>query len=81
MSSSPPIDAPRRHPARWRSPRGWPLRTRLAAIMIVLLAVLGFAVGTTAELVVRKALYDRVNTQLEEATRRAGPCAPASSPP
>ena len=43
MSSSPPTDAPAAVPARWRNPAGWPLRTRLVAIMIVLLAVLGLA--------------------------------------
>ena len=67
MSSSPQTD----HPARWRSPAGWPLRTRLVAIMIVLLAVLGLIVGGTAEIYLHKTLYDRVDTQLVEASQRA----------
>jgi two-component system, OmpR family, sensor kinase len=67
MSSSPQTD----RPARWRSPAGWPLRTRLVAIMIVLLAVLGLIVGGTAEIYLHKTLYDRVDTQLVEAGQRA----------
>ena len=42
MSSNPPTDV---LPPRWRSPSTWPLRTRLVAIMIAMLAVLGVVVG------------------------------------
>jgi two-component system OmpR family sensor kinase len=73
MSSSPPTDvtlaSPR--PARWRSPAGWPLRTRLVAIMIVLLAVLGLIVGGTAEIYLHKTLYDRVDAQITEESNRS----------
>ena len=58
-------------PARWRSPAGWPLRTRLVAIMIALLVILGLAVGGAAEIYLHKVLYDRVDSQLTEAGDRA----------
>jgi two-component system OmpR family sensor kinase len=58
-------------PARWRSPAGWPLRTRLIAIMIALLVILGLAVGSAAEIYLHKVLYDRVDSQLTEASDRA----------
>jgi two-component system OmpR family sensor kinase len=67
MSSSPQTEA---RPARW-NPAGWPLRTRLVAIMIALLVILGLAVGSAAEIYLHKALYDRVNSQLSEASDRA----------
>ncbi|MEV8509964.1 HAMP domain-containing sensor histidine kinase [Actinoplanes sp. NPDC051475] len=59
------------HPARRPSPAGWSLRTRLIAIMIVLLTVLGLIVGGTAEIYLHNALYKRVDTQLTEASERA----------
>ena len=67
MSSSPRTDGALEHPARWRSPAGWPLRARLVAMMIALLAVLGLAVGTTAEVYLRKTLYDQLDTRLDNA--------------
>jgi two-component system OmpR family sensor kinase len=71
MSSNPPTDvAVPTPPARWRSPAGWPLRTRLVAIMIALLAILGLVVGGTAEVYLHKTLYDRVDSQLTEAGLR-----------
>jgi two-component system OmpR family sensor kinase len=71
MSSNPPTDVTvSPPPARWRSPAGWPLRTRLVAIMIALLAILGLVVGGTAEVFLHKTLYDRVNSQLVEASQR-----------
>jgi two-component system, OmpR family, sensor kinase len=66
MSSSRPTE----RPARWQSPAGWPLRTRLVAIMITLLAVLGLAVGGTAELFLRSNLYQRLDTQVTEVSQR-----------
>jgi two-component system OmpR family sensor kinase len=79
MSSSPPTDVTavtRR--ARWRSPAGWPLRTRLVAIMIALLAVLGLAVGGTAELYLHRTLYNQVDAQLDQVDDRSrgGPPGP-----
>jgi two-component system OmpR family sensor kinase len=87
MSSSPPTDVtppvvtptevlPAGGPApvrlaRWRSPAGWPLRTRLVALMIALLVILGLLVAGAAELSLHKTLYDRVDSQLTEATQRA----------
>jgi two-component system OmpR family sensor kinase len=71
MSSSPLTDASADRPARWRSPAGWPLRTRIVATMIVLLTVLGLAVGGTAEIFLRKQLYDQIDTKVQDAQRRA----------
>ena len=79
MSSSPPTEVVRSRPARWRDPAGWPLRTRIVAMMIALLALLGLAVGGTAEIYLHKQLYDRVDQQLAESgsplrgDRRGGP--------
>src|SRR4051794_34872029 len=71
MSSSPLTDAPVDRPARWRSPAGWPLRTRIVATMIVLLTVLGLAVGGTAEIFLRKQLYDQIDTRVNDAQNRS----------
>ncbi|WP_433374114.1 ATP-binding protein [Actinoplanes sp. CA-142083] len=71
MSSSPLTDTPADRPARWRSPAGWPLRTRIVATMIVLLTVLGLAVGGTAEIFLRKQLYDQIDSKLSDAQRRS----------
>ncbi|GIF12186.1 sensor histidine kinase [Actinoplanes teichomyceticus] len=56
-------------PARWRSPTGWPLRTRLVAIMIALLAVLGLVVGGTAALYLKRSLHSQLDDQLDDARR------------
>src|SRR4051794_18343849 len=66
MSSSPLTDLPADRPARWRSPAGWPLRTRIVAILIVLLTALGLAVGTTAEIFLRQQLYNQLDTKLNQ---------------
>ncbi|MFF5291773.1 sensor histidine kinase [Paractinoplanes globisporus] len=71
MSSSPLTESPVGRPARWRSPAGWPLRTRIVATMIILLTVLGVAVGGTGEIFLRKQLYDQIDTKLQDAQRRA----------
>ncbi|MCO8275611.1 HAMP domain-containing histidine kinase [Actinoplanes sp. TRM 88003] len=63
MSSSP---LTRAHPARWRSPSGWPLRTRIVAIIIVLLTILGLAVGGTAYFFLRNTLYAQLDTKLDQ---------------
>jgi two-component system OmpR family sensor kinase len=70
MSSSPPTDTRAGRPARWRSPAGWPLRTRIVATMIVLLTVLGVAVGGTAEIFLRNQLYDQLDAKLTDAQKR-----------
>ena len=57
-------------PARWRSPAGWPLRTRLAAIMIALLAMLGLVVGSTAEIYLYRSLHNQVDNELTDIARR-----------
>jgi two-component system OmpR family sensor kinase len=59
------------HPARWRSPAGWSLRTRLVAIMIGLLAVLGLVVGATGEIYLHNTLYSQLDTKLVETSRFA----------
>ncbi|MCA2213082.1 sensor histidine kinase [Jidongwangia harbinensis] len=68
MSSSPPTEAPAT-PAR-RGPGGWSLRTRLVAVIIGLLSVLGLVVGGTAEIYLHASLYDRLNAQLAEMAQR-----------
>jgi two-component system OmpR family sensor kinase len=65
MSSSPLTEA--RQPGRWRHPGSWPLRTRLVALVIVLLSLLGILVGGTAEIFLRKTLYEQVDAQLDQA--------------
>jgi two-component system OmpR family sensor kinase len=67
MSSSPPTEAP---VARWRRPGTWSLRTRLVAVMIGLLAVLGLAVGGTAEVYLHSTLYHQLDQQLGEINQR-----------
>ncbi|GAA2884767.1 two-component sensor histidine kinase [Actinoplanes cyaneus] len=59
-------------PARWRSPAGWPLRTRLVATMIALLAVLGLVVGGTAELYLYQSLHRQAETELSDISKRIG---------
>lgn len=56
-----------RHPARWRSPAGWPLRTRIVATIMVLLTILGLAVGTTAYFFLRDSLYTQIDAKLDVA--------------
>ncbi|HET6479593.1 MAG TPA: HAMP domain-containing sensor histidine kinase [Actinoplanes sp.] len=63
---------PWRHPARWRSPAGWPLRTRIVAIIVVLLTVLGLAVGGTAYFFLRDTLYTQIDAKLDLAGRPPG---------
>jgi two-component system OmpR family sensor kinase len=73
MSSNPrtEVRAASHRLARWRSPAGWSLRTRLVAIMIALLAVLGLVVGGTTEAFLHRTLYDQVDSQLHDAQLRA----------
>ena len=67
MSSNQRTDLPHHRPARWRHPAGWPLRTRLVAIIMALLTILGIAVGSTAEIFLSKTLYSQVDAQLDQA--------------
>ena len=73
MSSSRRTSAPVHRPARWRSPAGWSLRTRIVAIMIVLLTLLGVAVGGTAEIFLRQQLYSQLDTRLDTALHPTRP--------
>ncbi|MDY7090023.1 MAG: HAMP domain-containing sensor histidine kinase [Actinomycetota bacterium] len=57
------------HPSRWRSPAGWPLRTRIVAIIMLLLTVLGLVVGGTAYVFLRDTLYTQVDAKLDTAGR------------
>src|SRR4051812_31598557 len=66
-SSSPSTEARRSRSTRWRSPAGWSLRARLVATMIALLALLGLAVGASAEIYLHKQLYQRLDAQLDNA--------------
>ena len=62
-------------PARW-SPAGWPLRTRLIALMVGLLVLLGLVVGATAEIYLHKSLYQQLDSKLEETNARNHPRGP-----
>ncbi|MEU8815345.1 HAMP domain-containing sensor histidine kinase [Actinoplanes sp. NPDC048796] len=75
MSSSPRTE----HPARWRSPRGWPLRTRIVAIIITLLTILGLAVGTTAYVFLHDQLYSQTDAKLDGVPGRNFPGTPRLS--
>ncbi|MGW4942912.1 sensor histidine kinase [Actinoplanes sp. NPDC004185] len=72
MSSSPRTEA---RPPRW-NPAGWPLRTRLVAIMIALLVLLGLVVGATAEIYLSKSLYQQLDSKLAETNARNHPRGP-----
>jgi two-component system OmpR family sensor kinase len=71
MSSNQQTESEIHRPARWRSPAGWSLRTRIVAIMVVLLTVLGVAVGGTVEIFLRKSLYDQLDTKVADAEGRS----------
>jgi len=58
-------------------PSTWPLRTRLVALMIALLAILGLIVGASTEVFLHKTLYDQVDTKLSTA---ANPVKPGPRP-
>src|SRR4051812_43679263 len=71
MSSSPPTEISRR--AGWRHPAAWPLRTRLVALMIVLLSLLGILVGATTEIFLSERLYKQLDSTLHDVQQRSGP--------
>lgn len=76
MSSSPPTDvavAPSKRPPGRYNPASWPLRTRLVAIIIALLAVLGLIVGATAQIYLRNQLYSQLDDKLATATNPINP--------
>jgi two-component system OmpR family sensor kinase len=64
---------------RWR-PAGWPLRTRLIAIMIGLLMLLGLAVGAAAEIYLHKSLYEQLDSKLTETNSRSRLRGPGGGP-
>ncbi|MEV6844742.1 HAMP domain-containing sensor histidine kinase [Actinoplanes sp. NPDC051411] len=68
MSSSPLTEVQPR--TRWRSPSTWPLRTRLLALMIMLLSMLGILVGGTTEVFLSKTLYTQLDAKLTDAQQR-----------
>jgi len=68
MSSSRRTDVVRPRPADW-NPAGWPLRTRLVAIVIALLVLLGLVVGGTAEIYLHKSLYEQINKKLVDTNK------------
>ena len=70
MSSNQPTELGPRRPARWRSPAGWSMRTRIVATMMVLLTLLGIAVGSTAEIFLHRSLYQQLDSKLFEAQQR-----------
>ena len=73
MSLSQRTEVPHHRSARWRSPAGWPLRTRIVAAIMVLLTVLGLVVGASAEIFLSKTLYDQVDTKLTTAMNPGPP--------
>jgi two-component system OmpR family sensor kinase len=66
MSSS-PLTRTRWPKTQWRRPGTWPLRTRLVAIMIALLCLLGILVGGIAEGFLSRTLYRGVDARLAQA--------------
>jgi two-component system OmpR family sensor kinase len=75
MSSSPRTERSPSRPAGW-NPAGWPLRTRLVAIMVGLLVLLGLVVGATAEIYLHKSLYQQLDSKLIETNSRNHPLPP-----
>jgi two-component system OmpR family sensor kinase len=76
MSSSPQAEV---RPARW-NPAGWPLRTRLVAIMVGLLVLLGLVVGAAAEIYLNKTLYQQADSKLLQTNERNRPADPGGGP-
>ncbi|MDP9799048.1 two-component system OmpR family sensor kinase [Catenuloplanes nepalensis] len=64
MSSS------RRTDSRPRGPRGWPLRTRLVATMLALLAAACLLISVVTELALHRNLQDQLDRQLNTAAQR-----------
>jgi two-component system OmpR family sensor kinase len=67
MSSNPPTEAPQ---ARRGRPSRWPLRTRLLAAVIGLLAVVCLIVGVATEFALHGFLMHQVDGQLADASHR-----------
>lgn len=53
------------------TPPGWSLRARLLTVLIVLLAVVGMAVGVTTQVALQRTLLDQVDGQLAAAAQRS----------
>ncbi|MEV0896494.1 HAMP domain-containing sensor histidine kinase [Actinoplanes sp. NPDC049802] len=74
MGSAAPARGHTSRSARWRDPAGWSLRTRIVAIMIALLSVLGLVVGGTAEIFLHESLHSQLDDDLNELRKRiSGP--------
>ncbi|MFI5839750.1 sensor histidine kinase [Catenuloplanes sp. NPDC051500] len=67
MSSSPRTDR-----ARPRGPRGWPLRTRLVATMLALLAAACLLISVVTEIALHTNLQGQLDRQLATAAQNAG---------
>ncbi|GIJ48923.1 two-component sensor histidine kinase [Virgisporangium aliadipatigenens] len=65
MSSSPPAER------RWR-PSTWSLRTRLLAVMTLLLAAVSLAIGAVTAVAMRDFLIEQVDGRLADASMRSG---------
>ncbi|MEU2389155.1 HAMP domain-containing sensor histidine kinase [Streptomyces sp. NPDC007369] len=71
---------PSLRPQRPRRPRSWSLRARLVASAVLLIAVVGAAIGTVTTLALREYLVDKVDQQLRSSVDTAnlrGPGKPA----
>src|SRR5262245_55531043 len=80
MSSSRPYNAPangqaaQRKPTwltRLRSPRTWPLRTRLVVAQVALLAFVCVGIGAGTQLTLQKFLMDQLDDQVVDASHRS----------
>jgi two-component system OmpR family sensor kinase len=76
MSSSPRPD--RR--GRWWRPAGWPLRTKLSAVSVLLVAVVCIVIGLATVLSLRAFLISQLDTQLSH-TAQGPPGRPGDGPP
>jgi two-component system OmpR family sensor kinase len=68
MSSSRLTDV---RPARWRSPAAWPLRTRIVALVILLLSLLGILVGGATEIFLHQTLYGQIDANLSDSQQHS----------
>jgi two-component system OmpR family sensor kinase len=71
MSSSPRTDRAR-PPKRSLGPKGWPLRTRLVATMLALLAAACLLISVVTEVALHNNLQSQLDRQLETAAQNAG---------
>jgi two-component system OmpR family sensor kinase len=62
------------------TPARWSLRARLIAVLVLLLAVVGTAVGVVTELALQRTLVDQVDDQLKAAAARSAGASNRPSP-